>query len=386
MKKVLTMLFLMFVATFIACKPDPVIPAAPVVTATVNGQNSITLAWNVVESATSYNIYINEITEPISVTETTYTATDLTADTEYTFVVKAVNEVGESESSNVVTATTEKIKEGEYTPEKRINRVYRDNGYGKTLREIWRWNDNLLQSIDHYSSGSVSWVEEFTYNDNNQIVRVEDFLNGETMEYEYDGSNISKAIYYYEGSMEYEFSFKYTDNKITEIEYLYYDYKKRNSSRLVREGNSPIKMLLTEETYQVLDKLVNNSVNRGVYAITIKLTWKENNVSKMELREGDSELIVDMKYDTKSNPFRNYYNLYGPTEFEGVDEGEMMHSTFSVNNITEERWVENDEGDTYTWVIRHSYSYDGMFPTVQRSSYQDEDGDTDSQILYYEYE
>ena len=188
----------MFVATFIACKPDPVIPAAPVVTATVNGQNSITLTWNVVESATSYNIYINEITEPISVTETTYTATDLTADTEYTFVVKAVNEVGESESSNVVTATTEKIKEGEYTPEKRINRVYRDNGYGKTLREIWRWNDNLLQSIDHYSSGSVSWVEEFTYNDNNQIVRVEDFLNGETMEYEYDGSNISKAIYYYE--------------------------------------------------------------------------------------------------------------------------------------------------------------------------------------------
>ena len=107
-------------------------------------------------------------------------------------------------------------KEGQYTPEKKISRIYSDYGYGKTLREIWRWNDNLLQSIDHYSSGSVSWVEEFTYNDNNQIVRVEDFLNGETMEYEYDGSNISKAIYYDEGSMEYELSFKYTDNKITD--------------------------------------------------------------------------------------------------------------------------------------------------------------------------
>ena len=107
----------------------------------------------------------------------------------------------------------------------------------------------------------------------------------------------------------------------------------------------------------------------------------------MELREGDCELIVDMKYDTKSNPFRNYYNLYGPTESEGVVEGEMMlHSTFSVNNITEERWVENDEGDKYTWVIRHSYSYNDMYPTVQRISEQYEGGDTDYEVYYYEYE
>ena len=380
MKKILMMLSLMFVATFIACKPEPIAPAAPVVTAIVDGKNSITLTWGVVENATSYHIYVDNATEPIKVTVTTYTVTDLTADTEYTFVVKAVNEVGESEASNVVTATTEKLKEGEYTPEKRISRIYHDNGNGKTLREIWRWNDNLLQSIDHYSSGSIFWVEEFIYNDKNQIVRVEDFLNGETMEYEYNGSNISKAIFYDEGSIDIELSFKYTDNKISEIEYTEYDYKKRNNYHLISEGNSPLKMLLTEKVYQVFEKIVNNPANRSETG-TIKLTWKDNNVSKMEIRSGSWENIVDYKHDDKSNPFRNYYNLYGPGELDYE-----IYSTFSVNNVTEERWIEKEDGDTYVYTIKYSYSYDDMFPTIKRISYQYDDGYTDSEVYYYEYE
>lgn len=372
------LLSLAIIFTLSACKPEQVAPAAPVLTAIVNGQNSITLTWNVVESATSYHIYVDNATEPIVVTEITYTVTDLTADTEYTFVVKAVNEVGESEPSNVVKATTDKIKEGEYTPEKRINRVYRDDGDGKVLREIWHWKDNILESIDHYYSGGVSWVEEFAYNDKNQIVRVEDFLNVEVMEYEYNGSNISKAIYYDEGSIAMELNFKYSDNKISEIEFIEYDYKKRSNCLLISEGNSPIKMLLTENAYQVFEKIVNNPVNRNE-TVTIKLTWKGNNVSKMEIRSGSWEEVVDYKYDDKSNPFRNYYNLYGPGEFDGE-----YYSTFSVNNITEERWVEKEDGDTYVWTRKYSYSYDGMFPTIQRRTYQEDDY-TSQSIMYYEY-
>ena len=60
MKKILMMLSLVFVVTFLACKPEPVVPEAPVVTATVNGQNSITLTWGAVESATSYHIYVGD--------------------------------------------------------------------------------------------------------------------------------------------------------------------------------------------------------------------------------------------------------------------------------------------------------------------------------------
>ena len=64
----------------------------------------------------------------------------------------------------------------------------------------------------------------------------------------------------------------------------------------------------------------------------------------------------------------------------------IMNSTFSANNITEERWVENDEGDKYTWVAKHSYSYNDMYPTVQRISEQYDGGDTCYEVYYYEYE
>ena len=390
MKKILMMLSLVFVVTFLACKPEPVVPEAPVVTATVNGQNSITLTWGAVESATSYHIYVGDATKPIVVTETSYTVTDLTADTEYTFVVKAVNEVGESEASNVVTATTEKPKEGEYKPQRRISKIYGDYGDGKELMETWKWNNNILQSIEHHSFYGDNWTEEFTYNKNGQIERVEDFLNGEYTEYEYDGNKISKALFYCEGSVYMELDFKYTDNKITKIEVIGYDYKKGNGNRLMSKGYNPIKMLLTEKTYKVFEEFVNNPINRGGIC-TINLTWKDDNVSKIELKDGSYSsysIVVDLKYDDKSNPFRSYYPLDGPGVYyeEGVYDGELPFSTFSVNNITEERWVENDEGDKYTWLVKNSYSYEGMYPTTKRIFTQDEDGDTDTVVFHYEYE
>ena len=146
---------------------------------------------------------------------------------------------------------------------------------------------------------------------------------------------------------------------------------------MISEGNSPLKMLLTEKVYQVFEKIVNNPANRSETG-TIKLTWKDNNVSKMEIRSGSWENIVDYKHDDKSNPFRNYYNLYGP--------GELDYEIFSVNNVTEERWIEKEDGDTYVYTIKYSYSYDDMFPTIKRISYQYDDGYTDSEVYYYEYE
>ena len=86
--------------------PTPVVPAAPVVAVDTVTETTVTLTWAAVENATSYNVYVGEATEAVNVKETTYTATGLTAETEYTFVVKAVNEVGESEASNVATAKT----------------------------------------------------------------------------------------------------------------------------------------------------------------------------------------------------------------------------------------------------------------------------------------
>lgn len=106
-----------------------------------------------------------------------------------------------------------------------ISKIHSDNGNGKVLDEIWTWHDNKLKKIDHYSNGSVSWSEEYSYNGNGQLARVDDYKYDEYCEYKYDGDKLSKAQYYSDGLLYEEYNFKYnSDNKISEVEIQSHDY------------------------------------------------------------------------------------------------------------------------------------------------------------------
>ena len=90
------------------------LPAAPAnLVAEATSETEIALTWDEVPGIYSYNVY--QVVETAE--ETTYellgeawwveyTVSELTAETEYSFVVKAVSNVGESAASNVATATT----------------------------------------------------------------------------------------------------------------------------------------------------------------------------------------------------------------------------------------------------------------------------------------
>ena len=80
-------------------------PLAPVAAVTKITDTEITLVWESVAKATSYNVYVGEAAA-VNVTETTYTATGLTPETEYSFVVTAANEHGESNKPEAVVAKT----------------------------------------------------------------------------------------------------------------------------------------------------------------------------------------------------------------------------------------------------------------------------------------
>ena len=85
----------------------PTVPAAPTnLVATVTGQTAISLTWNAVQNATSYNVYNGETVVVSGLTVTSYTVEGLTAGTEYCYNVTAVNEIGESEHSTEACATT----------------------------------------------------------------------------------------------------------------------------------------------------------------------------------------------------------------------------------------------------------------------------------------
>lgn len=89
----------------------PKVPDAPVLTAETNSSSSISLTWDDVANATSYNVYQGSALITSGLTETSYTVEGLETGEEYCFTVTAVNEVGESEASNekCVTAGEEQL-------------------------------------------------------------------------------------------------------------------------------------------------------------------------------------------------------------------------------------------------------------------------------------
>lgn len=90
--------------------PTPTPPSIPTGVTATTGSTSVTLSWNTVSGATSYNVKrstspggpYTQIAQPPSVG---YTDTGLTNGTKYYYVITAVNSVGESGNSTEVSAT-----------------------------------------------------------------------------------------------------------------------------------------------------------------------------------------------------------------------------------------------------------------------------------------
>ncbi|HEY4744034.1 MAG TPA: fibronectin type III domain-containing protein, partial [Desulfuromonadaceae bacterium] len=89
------------------------LPAAPSHVAAMGGSNQVTVSWDGVSDATSYNIYWSTTTgvtktngSKISSVRSPYVQTGLTAGTTYYYIVTAVNSKGEGPASMQVSATT----------------------------------------------------------------------------------------------------------------------------------------------------------------------------------------------------------------------------------------------------------------------------------------
>ena len=97
--------------------PDPVQLEAPVVTAATT-ETSVTLTWDAVANATGYDVTFNG--ETTTVTDPTFTASDLTASTDYSYSVVAkgdgVNYTDSAAASGTATTATPAEPEPEFAP------------------------------------------------------------------------------------------------------------------------------------------------------------------------------------------------------------------------------------------------------------------------------
>ena len=94
--------------------PPAVIPPAPTGVAAVGGAKQVTVTWNAVSAATSYNLYWSTTAGVTPATGTKvagasspYVQTGLADGSSYFFIVTAVNATGESAASAEVAATTD---------------------------------------------------------------------------------------------------------------------------------------------------------------------------------------------------------------------------------------------------------------------------------------
>ena len=87
-------------------------PGVPTnVRAAAVSSTSISVTWNVVSGATSYDVYYETGSLPISKVNTvsgnSYTHTGLTPSTTYSYYIRAVNDAGSSDYSSRASATTQ---------------------------------------------------------------------------------------------------------------------------------------------------------------------------------------------------------------------------------------------------------------------------------------
>jgi fibronectin type 3 domain-containing protein len=112
--KVTNPLFVLFCIslTLISCKKEPTIPDQPANLKVTPKENSNSLQWNAADGAEYYRIYWSDQNSTITtssskidnITATQYEHTGLTYNSTYYYSIAAVNQVGESQLSSVVSA------------------------------------------------------------------------------------------------------------------------------------------------------------------------------------------------------------------------------------------------------------------------------------------
>ncbi len=297
-------------------------------------------------------------------------------------------------------------KENVYKPKKQIARVLAStNSTNKQMVQAMTWDDKKLQKIDHYSSGSISWTEYYTYDKKNRICKVDDYGHNESVEYKYDGKNLKSIEYTLNGKLNESINVTYKGNKISRLEYIEYDYKKST------QANEEKHLSLMPEIIKKSDIISKATFYYDHQTLTIDLEWDGDNIVKTiynrvlsgEYYNGEiydpgtktENIETTYTYDKNTNPiygFRDGYYILYPSNYTS-----RIMACYSKNNLTQmtskttisittsNQSLSDSDIDTYNY----SYTYDkefmtGKYPTEVLYTYTN-DGNTTMSTTYYEY-
>lgn len=274
-------------------------------------------------------------------------------------------------------------KEGVYNQKKKILSVdYQVVGDGpQELLEDYTWDGNKLKRKLFRGSVLSQFMDDVdlvpTYN-GKRIVRVDEKISGEYVDYIYDGQLLSKLIYHSKDEV-VNATVEHQNGKISRI---FFKAKSKTN------GEKLMKMLLPPSKIQMVSEQVEQATkNLNPIDYELLFTWKGDNVIKIELLNDRYKMVSELEYDNKLNPYAIDWVDFGSElqMFQNILDGQML--AMSKNNITKcysEVITGFSSGEprigAYTELT--TYEYDGKYPV--KATRTDEEGSYE-EIFYYKY-
>jgi hypothetical protein len=272
-------------------------------------------------------------------------------------------------------------KEGIFNPKHKIARIYVETENGeKVLSETYAWSKNHLERI---KSELSSEVMTFEYNKNNQITKINSYLDDVLVSYAdvtYKNGKYDNIVIHTPGlaDMDFTYSFTYSGKKIKSL-----------TISIPSLGNI-LDNLDVKKSYRAIDRISSffmpaalpvetaiKSMNSKAspsqnITMTYNLNWKDNNIEQMRADIGNTTITFN-GYDSKTNPFQGF----------------MVINPFNLNKNNPATITYNMQGEIGT--INYSYVYDGDVPvkittTFMGNVFPQGIGSWDNNIKYYEYQ
>lgn len=287
-------------------------------------------------------------------------------------------------------------KEGVYSPKKKIAAVYyqKDGNEQKELLESYHWDGNKLKSRMYRASLLSQYSDDFevvpTY-DGKRIVRVDETISGEYVEYIYEGKLLTK-LSYHSGNEYADATVEHKDGKITRI-----FIPGKSSSKVCAEKLT--NMLLPVNEVQCISKQMQQfSKTLAGRDQELLFTWDGDNIAAHKLvgYYDDGSIVLSYEatyeYDNMINPFSINWSDFGSQSNTCQHAIYAQMLTMSKNNVTKingtfNAYITPEWAITQNEIYNISYEYDGKYPVkaTRTGTIQAAKGETTPETYYYEY-
>ena len=285
-------------------------------------------------------------------------------------------------------------KEGVYTPKKKLSTVYyqKAGSEQKDLYEEYLWNGNKLAS--RISKGSLinqyfNDVELVPTYDGKRVVRVDEKVSGDYVDYFYEGKLLTKLVYH-SGNMTAEAMVEHKDGKISRV---FFPKAKATGEDVIAKL---MRVFVPQEQIQDMHKVLKqNSKSLAAVDAEVLWTWDGDNVVEIVSNlydEEDDEIpvtnyVAKLSHDNNLNPYAISWADFGSELQIAQQSYGCTYFTLSKNNIVR---IEHTNTITMSFlpepivqqfVEEIAYEYDGKYPVKATRT---EEGNVEY-TLYYEY-